>query len=222
MAVNLKKLADAGVPIATGTDAGNIGTQHASSYFDELVAMQQAGLSMWQLLEASTINGAKAVGQEREWGSISKDKAGNMVLLDANPLLHLDNWKKINRVINKGKVWIPDSVVTNTPVMLVQQQLNAYNAHDLEAFLAPYAENVEIYSTSGKLQFRGKAEMRKRYVFLKQMPYLYCKLINRIVSGNTVIDHEEIWMSPDPVDLRYGAAIYVIEKGKISKVYFSD
>jgi hypothetical protein len=54
------------------------------------------------------------------------------------------------------------------------------------------------------------------------MPYLYCKLINRIVSGNTVIDHEEIWMSPDPVDLRYGAAIYVIEKGKISKVYFSD
>ncbi|HQV59999.1 MAG TPA: amidohydrolase family protein [Chitinophagaceae bacterium] len=222
MAVNLKKLADAGVTIATGTDAGNIGTQHATSYFDELSAMQQAGLNMWQLLQASTINGAKAVGQEKEWGSISKNKLGNMVLLNANPLDSLANWKKIDRVINKGKMFMPDSLVHNTPVMLVQQQLNAYNAHDLDAFLAPYADDVEIYSTTGKLQMKGKEEMRKQYTFITQLPYLYCKLVNRIVSGNTVIDHEEIWLSPKPDNLRYGVAIYVILNGKISKVYFAD
>jgi imidazolonepropionase-like amidohydrolase len=222
MAVNLKKLADAGVTIATGTDAGNIGTQHATSYFDELDAMQRAGLGGWQLLQASTINGAKAAGQEKEWGSISKNKLGNMVLLNANPLDNLDNWKKIDRVIIKGKIFIPDSLVINTPVMLVQQQLNAYNAHDLEAFLAPYAENVEIYSTSGKLIMKGKTEMRKQYIFITQSPNLYCRVINRIVSGNTVIDNEEIWLSPKPVNLHYGAAIYVIEKGKINKVYFAD
>lgn len=221
-ALNLKKLTDAGVIIATGTDAGNIGTQHASSYFDELDAMQQAGLNNWQLLQASTINGAKAVGQEKEWGSISKNKWGNMVLLNANPLDSLSNWKKIDRVFNKGKIFFPDSIVNNTAVMLVQQQLNAYNAHDLDAFLAPYADDVEIYSTTGKLQMKGKEEMRKQYIFITKMPYLYCKLVNRIVSGNTVIDHEEIWTSPKPVNLQYGAAIYVIEKGKISKVYFAD
>jgi imidazolonepropionase-like amidohydrolase len=221
-AVNLKKLADAGVVIATGTDAGNIGTQHATSYFDELYAMQQAGLNNWQLLQASTINGAKAVGQEKEWGSISKNKWANMVLLNANPLDSLSNWKKIDRVFNKGKVLFPDSIVNNTAVMLVQQQLNAYNAHDLEAFLAPYADDVEIYSTTGKLQMKGKEEMRKQYIFITKMPYLYCRLVNRIVSGNTVIDHEEIWTSPQPVNLQYGAAIYVIEKNKISKVYFAD
>lgn len=222
MAANLKKLADAGVTIATGTDAGNIGTQHATSYFDELAAMQQAGLNMWQLLQASTINGAKAVGQEKEWGSISKNKLGNMVLLNANPLDSLANWKKIDRVINKGKLFMPDSLVHNTPVMLVQQQLNAYNAHDLDAFLAPYADDVEIYSTTGKLQLKGKEEMRKQYTFITQLPYLYCKLVNRIVSGNTVIDQEEIWLSPKPDNLRYGVAIYVIQNGKISKVYFAD
>ncbi|HEV7779688.1 MAG TPA: amidohydrolase family protein [Chitinophagaceae bacterium] len=222
MAVNLKKLVDAGITIATGTDAGNIGTLHATSYFDELLAMQQAGMNNWQLLQSSTINGAKAVGQEKEWGSITKNKWGNMVLLDANPLDSLANWKKIYRVINKGKSFIPDSIITRTPEMLVQQQLNAYNAHDLEAFLAPYAENVEIYSTAGKLIMKGKEQMRKEYVFITKNPNLYCKLINRIVQGNTVIDHEEIWVSPAPAKLFYGAAVYVTEKGKIIKVYFSD
>jgi hypothetical protein len=220
--VNLKKMADAGVTIAAGTDAGNIGTQHATSFFDELALMKLAGMDNWQLLQAATINGAKATGQEQQWGSITKNKWGNMVLLNANPLDSIANWKKIDRVINRGKVLVPDSIVTNTPVMLVQQQLNAYNAHDLDAFLAPYAEDVEIYTLGGKLQIKGKEQMRKEYVFITRMPGLYCKLVNRIVMNNTVIDHEEIWFSNKPENLQYGAAIYVIEKGKISKVYFAE
>jgi imidazolonepropionase-like amidohydrolase len=100
--LNLKKLADAGVTIATGTDAGNIGTHHAGSYFNELKAMQHAGLSTWQLLQASTINGAKAVGAERKWGTIAEGKVANLLLLDSNPVNDLENWKKINTVILNG------------------------------------------------------------------------------------------------------------------------
>lgn len=100
--INLKKLADAGVTIATGTDAGNIGTQHAGSYFNELKAMQNAGLNNWQLLEASTINGAKAVGAEKTCGTISEGKIANMLLLDANPVNDIENWKKINTIILNG------------------------------------------------------------------------------------------------------------------------
>jgi hypothetical protein len=222
MAVNLKKLLDAGVTIATGTDAGNLGTQHATSYFDELAAMQAAGLNSWELLQASTINVARAVNQQKDWGSITKNKWANMVLLNANPLDSLVNWKKISLVINRGKLIRPDTLVVNTPEMLVQQQLNAYNAHDLEAFLEPYAENIEIYSSDGKLLMKGKDEMRRNYSFVTKTPHLYCRLINRIVSGNTVVDHEEIWSAPGPTNLRYGIAVYVIDKGKISRVYFSD
>jgi imidazolonepropionase-like amidohydrolase len=104
-AVNLKKLVNAGVTIATGTDAGNIGTQHAGSYYSELQAMADAGITMWQLLTASTINGAKAIAKEHEWGSIREGKVANMLLLDANPLQGLENCKKINTVINKGVIY---------------------------------------------------------------------------------------------------------------------
>ena len=220
MLVNLKKLADGGVVIATGTDAGNTGTQHASSYFIELLAMQKAGLTLWQLLEASTINGAKAVGQEKEWGSIAPGKTANMVLLNKDPLVDLSNWRSIDRIINKGVAFESASIVKNTAEQLVQQQLNAYNAHDLDAFLEPYAENVELYDFPGKLIMKGKEQMRKEYLFVTQTPPLYCNLKNRLVQGNMVIDHEEVsFGGPKPV---YAVAIYIIENGKISKVYFKQ
>jgi imidazolonepropionase-like amidohydrolase len=220
MQMNLKKLVEAGVIIATGTDAGNIGTQHASSYFEELKAMKAAGMTNWQLLEASTINGAKAMGQENEWGSIAKNKWANMLVLSANPLDDLNNWRKIEWVINKGVPLQPASLITATPEILAQQQLNAYNAHDLEAFLVPYAEDVEIYMFPDKPEMKGKTEMRKAYQFVTKVPGLYCRLVNRIVQGNMVIDEEEVWGFGDkPV---YAVAIYLVEEGKIKKVYFKQ
>jgi imidazolonepropionase-like amidohydrolase len=220
MAANLKKLVDGGVIIATGTDAGNTGTQHASSYYTELQAMQKAGLSLWHLLEASTINGAKAMGEEKTWGSIAPGKVANMVLLNRNPIDSLSNWKDIDWVINKGAAFQPDSVITYSAVNLVQQQLNAYNAHDLEAFLEPYAEDVELYNFPDKLFAKGKQKMREEYQFVKEVPTLYCRLVNRVVQGNMVIDHEEVWFGGGkPV---YAVAIYVIEKGKIKRVYFKQ
>lgn len=218
MAVNLKKLADGGVIIATGTDAGNTGTQHASSFFAELKAMQQAGLNMWQLLEASTINGAKATGEEKEWGSIAAGKTANMILLNKNPLDSLSNWRSIDWVINKGTAIKPSSIINHTAEQLVQQQLNAYNAHDLDAFLEPYADDIEVYDFPDKLLSRGKEQMRKNYLFITQTPKLYCRLRNRVVQSNMVIDHEEVWFGdPKPV---HAVAIYIIEKGKIARVYF--
>lgn len=216
--VNLKKLHDGGVVIATGTDAGNIGTQHASSYFNELWLMKDAGLSLWDLLVSSTINGAKALGKDKETGSINKGKTASMVLLHANPLEGLENWQNIAQVINRGKVLQPDTLIRSTPEMLAQQQLNAYNSHDLDAFLAPYSDSVEIYEFPSKLIIKGKEQMRKNYGFVASVKSLYCHLQNRIVQGNIVIDHEAVYTSgPTPF---YGIAIYVIEKGKIVKAYF--
>ncbi len=220
LASNLKKLMDGGVIIAAGTDAGNIGTQHAGSYFPELQAMQDAGCSTWEILQAATINGAKALGKQDQWGSISKQKFADMVLLNANPILSLANWRNIDIVFSRGIMIKPDTLIQNTPEMLAQQQLNAYNAHDLEAFLAPYADDVEIYDFPGKPTAKGKDEMRKNYQFITRTPGLYCRLLNRIVQGNMVIDHEEIYTEGRKPFT--GVAIYIIEKGKISKVYFPE
>jgi len=220
LAANLKKLLDAGVIIAAGTDAGNTGTQHAGSFFPELKAMQDAGFNTWDLLQAATINGAKALNKQAGWGSIAKNKQADLVLLNANPVESLENWRKIDWVINKGVPFKPDSFLVNTPEMLAQQQLNAYNAHDLDAFLAPYSEDVEIYTFPGKADTKGKEAMRKNYQFITRVPGLYCRLLNRIVQGNMVIDHEEIYADGRPPFT--GVAIYIIEKGKISKVYFPE
>src|SRR6185312_11711188 len=99
---------------------------------------------------------AKALNKQAEWGSIAKGKQADLVLLNANPIESLENLRNIDRVINKGVALKPDSLVINTPEMLAQQQLNAYNAHDLDAFLAPYADDVEIYTFPNKLDTKGK------------------------------------------------------------------
>jgi imidazolonepropionase-like amidohydrolase len=217
--LNLKKLSDAGITIATGTDAGNIGTQHVSSYYAELQAMQQSGMDNWQLLQASTINGAKALGKESEFGSIKKGKRADLLLLNKNPVESISNWKAVEFVINKGISLHPDSIYKPTPVELADQQLVAYNAHNLEAFLAPYADDVEIYELStNKIIARGKEQMRKQYSFLNTVKSLYCNLLNRMVEDNVVIDHEEIWT--DGNQRFYGIAIYETKNGKIQKVWF--
>lgn len=217
LTANTKKLADGGVVIATGTDAGNVGTLHASSYFEELQAMQHTGFTPWQLLQASTINGAKAMGKEKSFGSIQTGKLADMLLLDANPLDSIANWQRIAYVINKGNVIRPDTLVRETPLALVQRQLNAYNGHNLEAFLEPYADSVEIYQFPAKLQMKGKEAMRKAYGFITNTPALHCEIQKRIIQGNIVIDHERVQFGNGTAE---AIAIYHIEHGKISKVYF--
>jgi len=218
--LNLKRLSDGGVMIATGTDAGNIGTQHASSYFEELAAMHESGMDLWQLIQASTLNGARAVGKQAEFGSIAVGKRADLLLLNRNPLDSFANWKSIERIINRGYLLHPDSLVKHTPEELADQQLLAYNAHDLEAFLVPYAEDVEVYQlNTGKLRMKGKAQMRAGYQFLNRPGTLHCNLINRMVEGNMVIDHEEIVTDRGTF---YGLAIYEMKNGKIAKVWFPE
>jgi imidazolonepropionase-like amidohydrolase len=215
---NLKMLSDAGAIIATGTDAGNIGTLHASSYLAELEAMSDSGMSNWQIMTASTINGAKVLSKEKEFGSIEVGKKANLILLDKNPIDAIKNITKIHRVINLGKVYNPSEILPDSPADLAQRQLNAYNQRNIEAFLEPYAEDVEVYSHPNTLLFKGKEAMRKMYtIMFEETPNLHCKLENRIVQGNVVIDKERVQFESD---ISEAIAIYHIENNKIKKVFF--
>ena len=215
---NLKILSDAGVLIATGTDAGNIGTLHTSSYLDELLAMQDSGMNSWQILQASTINGAKIFNTEKEFGSVTKGKLANLVLLDANPIEEVENLTKVNLVINKGVVFNPDEMLQDTPEDLAQRQLNAYNFRNIDAFLEPYHDEVEVYDFPDKLIYKGKEAMRIGYTqMFENVSNLHCELVNRIVEGNVVIDQELVQYGEEMIK---ATAIYHIEEGKIKKVYF--
>jgi imidazolonepropionase-like amidohydrolase len=216
---NLKKVSDAGINIVTGTDAGNIGTQHASSFFTELLAMQQAGMSNAQILKSSTINAAKGFDKEAETGSIEKGKLANLLILTKNPFDSLHFINDIEYVINRGK-WIKkDTLLPVTPEILVQQQLNAYNARNIDAFVAPYSDSVELYMFPDKLIGKGKADMYKEYGgMFQRVKELHCEVTERIIQGNIIIDHESVTgFGPNPFK---AIAIYTIEKGKIQKVHF--
>lgn len=219
MRANLKKLADAGVTIAAGTDAGNIGTHHASSFIEELQAMRESGLTVWQVLESATVNGAKIFGAENKTGSVAAGKKADLILLAANPADDLENLKKIDTIFVGGKIVAPAGLIAETPVALVQRQLNAYNARNIEAFLEPYADDVEIFDFPDKPALKGKEAMRKQYgeMFAKY-PDLHCELKGRIVQGDVVVDKESI--SGVGANKFEATAIYQIRQGKIAKVYF--
>jgi imidazolonepropionase-like amidohydrolase len=209
-----------GNTIATGTDAGNIGTLHASSYYDEIAALQKAGLSNLEILRASTLNGAIAANQQSVLGSIEVGKLADLVLLDKNPLIDLENLKRIDLVLKSGKVHHVDSILIDTPEILAQRQLNGYNAGDIDAFMEPYSEDVEIYNFPDELRSKGKDKMLPGYQrMFENNPYLHCELLDRMVYGNTVIDKERI-TGIEGRDAFEALAIYKIENNKIAKVYF--
>lgn len=221
MLSNLKLVQQTGITVVAGTDAGNIGTQHAASFQNELLAMQQAGLSNWEIIVSATINAAKGFGKEKDYGSIEKGKIADLLLLNKNPITDLNIPANLRTLFHRGVIIEPAQLLKPTPEMLVQQQLNAYNARNIEEFLAPYSDSVAIYNFNGKQLMKGKEQIRQRYSgFFNNSPDLHCQLLNRIVQGNTVIDQEQITISGrKPFG---GVAVYTIENNKISIVHFID
>jgi imidazolonepropionase-like amidohydrolase len=101
---NLRRVWDAGIPVAMGTDAGNIGTLHGPSVFREMALMVQAGLTPLQVLRSATVNGAKVMGLEGEAGTIAPGRLADLVVLDADPLADIANASRIHRVIKDGRI----------------------------------------------------------------------------------------------------------------------
>jgi len=218
MAHNLRLLSGLNANIATGTDAGNIGTMHASSYLPELLSMQEAGLSNWDLLVYSTLNPARGFGKGDRLGSIKVGKQADMVLLSQNPLLELEHLEDIELVIKAGEVLPVDSILLETPEQIVQRQVNAYNARDIDAFLDTYAEDVEVYNEQGELSMKGHEQMWSTYEpMFERVTNLYCDIQNRITINNKVIDREHVRFNDRYSDV---VAIYDVVDGKIAKVRF--
>ena len=110
---NLGKLWAAGVTIALGTDAGNIGTLHGPSVFREAHLEAEAGLTPLQVLRTATTNGAKVLGLEAELGDVAAGKLADLVVLDADPTASVDNLSKASTVIRGGRVFHPADLMSS-------------------------------------------------------------------------------------------------------------
>lgn len=103
---------------------------------------------------------------------------------------------------------------------VVQRQFDAYNAQDLEAFLATYAPDCQICDLNGAVTQNGHADIRARYAAMfAQYPENKARLVNRMALGDIVIDHEDVVRGPNGPRLE-AIAIYTVKNGLIARVDF--
>lgn len=105
-------------------------------------------------------------------------------------------------------------------VDVVQRQLEAYNARDLQRFIATFSDAVKVYRPPAPdPAITGKAALADFYAKQRfNLPGLRAEIVNRIVMGNKVIDHERIFGVRDqPFE---ASAVYEVSEGLIQSVWF--
>lgn len=108
-----------------------------------------------------------------------------------------------------------------SPTDVVKAQLDAYNAKDIEAFMAMWAADAEIYAYPDALLARGSAEIRARHVVRFAEPHLHATLIHRMAVGNVVVDHERVTRDfPEGVGEIEVMGMYEVAGDKIAKAWF--
>ncbi len=159
---------------------------------------------------------------------------GSILMAQGNRIMKFNpqqdaNWKEIKQFDQKelyslSRMAVSENgkllavVAEESPEVIVQKQLDAYNARDIEAFLATYSDNVKVYNYPHTLSYEGKANMKTGYSSLfTNVTDLNCVIKNRIVIGNKVIDEEYLTMNGNNFS---ATAIYEVANGKIIAVTF--
>lgn len=101
---NVKKLLDAGVLLAAGTDAPYPGVFQGEAIHHELELLVAAGLTPLQAIRLATFNAARMMHAEEEWGSLQAGRAANVVIVAGNPAERISDTRKIDAVIFNGKI----------------------------------------------------------------------------------------------------------------------
>ena len=104
--INLKKLSDAGVRIALGTDSGGAPDRFFIQGFFEhrqMELMVQAGLTPMQVIQAFSKGASEALGIDKEFGTLAKSKAADLLVLEKNPLDNITNMRAIQTIYLGGK-----------------------------------------------------------------------------------------------------------------------
>ncbi|MDB6029279.1 MAG: hypothetical protein JWM68_5502 [Verrucomicrobiales bacterium] len=109
---------------------------------------------------------------------------------------------------------------TVNPADIVQRQLEAYNARDIDALVAMYAENAQMFEHPSKLLASGAAALRARFADRFREPNLHADLLSRTVIGQIVVDCEEISRTfPEGPGKIKVVMIYEVQDARIAKAW---
>ena len=110
-----------------------------------------------------------------------------------------------------------------TPASLAQQQLDAYNRADLDAFCLCYHEDVTVLSADGAVVASGIGPFRQRYAGKFAAGGFGAVVPERISLGAHCVDRERYWVSdPETGARREGEVLvrYTVRDGRIAVVQF--
>ncbi|MDF2159134.1 amidohydrolase family protein [Algoriphagus sp. CAU 1675] len=99
------ELHNSGVPMILSSDSPQVFNVPGFSIHHEIALMSEAGMSNYEILKTGSVEPAKYMGQEAEWGMIKKGMAADFVMVEKNPLEDLKTMQKPMGVVIRGK-WI--------------------------------------------------------------------------------------------------------------------
>jgi imidazolonepropionase-like amidohydrolase len=103
---NLKKLADAGIRFGFGTDSGGaLDRYFIQGWFEhrQMELMRDAGLTPMQIIQSFSKNNAEMLGIDKDFGTLAKGKAADLLVLTKNPLDDITNMRTLEAVYLGGK-----------------------------------------------------------------------------------------------------------------------
>ncbi|WP_420130344.1 amidohydrolase family protein [Longimicrobium sp.] len=98
MARFVRRAHESGVMLLAGTDGGSLN--------EEMEAYVEAGVPVIDVLRAATVNGARWLGREDEFGTIQPGRRADLLLVDGNPLRNIRDARNVSAVIKEGRVVI--------------------------------------------------------------------------------------------------------------------
>ena len=111
---------------------------------------------------------------------------------------------------------------TTSPLAVVQAQLDAFNAKDIDALMRSYAPDAEQFALHGERLASGHEELRPRYLARFAEPDLHARLLSRTVMGNFVTDLELITRNfPEGLGTLEMLCIYEVIDGRIRRASFA-
>lgn len=114
-------------------------------------------------------------------------------------------------------------MMPTSPLAVVQAQLDAYNAKDLDALMRTYAPDARQFALHGALLAEGHEQIRPRYAARFVEPDLHARLLSRTVLGNFVTDLEIVTRNfPEGKGTVEMLCVYEVEEGRIVRASFAS
>jgi imidazolonepropionase-like amidohydrolase len=110
---DIKMLYDAGINLATGTDAGGPHHPFGEALHLEMKLMVEAGMAPRDVIVFATKKAAENLGMEKELGTIEKGKLADIIVVSGDPLKNIEDAKNVKLVMKDGKMMLDKLGVKN-------------------------------------------------------------------------------------------------------------